>query len=143
MIGCGIPQPYQNNYSVSLFNSYDGMRFIGNKYSLKLSSYQLGSRYPARLALKNAECTASLEVVKKTTLGTYTEQVPTAEFCLFNTLSGEIAEQTPFSSADVRVRISSHPTFSKHIIINFYEKANWLGTLHISNTEFVYDAAGQ
>lgn len=143
MIGCGIPQPYQDNYSVSLFNSYDGMRFIGNKYSLKLSSYQLGSRYPARLALKNAECTASLEVVRKTTLGTYTEQVPTAEFCLFNTLSGEIAEQTPFSSADVRVRISSHPTFSNHIIINFYEKAKWLGTLHISNTEFVYDAADQ
>ena len=143
MIGCGIPQPYQDNYSVSLFNSYDGMRFIGNKYSLKLSSYQLGSRYPARLALKNAECTASLEVVRKTTLGTYTEQVPTAEFCLFNTLSGEIAEQTPFSSADVRVRISSHPTFSNHIIINFYEKAKWLGTLHISNTKFVYDAAGQ
>lgn len=143
MIGCGMPQPYQDNYSVSLFNSYDGMRFIGNKYSLKLSSYQLGSRYPARLALKNAECTASLEVVKKTTLGTYTEQVPTAEFCLFNTLSGEIAEQTPFSSADVRVRISSHPTLSNHIIINFYEKAKWLGTLHISNTKFAYDAADQ
>lgn len=151
MIGCGIPQPYQDNYSVSLFNSYDGMRFIGNNYGLKLNSYQLDfrvngtdyKRYPARLALKNKECTASLEVARKTTLGTYTEQVPTAEFCLFNTLSGEIAEQTPFSSADVRVRISSHPTFSNHIIINFYEKAKWLGTLHISNTEFVYDAAGQ
>ena len=100
-------------------------------------------RYPARLALRNQECTASLEVARKTTLGTYKEQVPTAEFCLFNTLSGEIAEQTPFSSADVRVRISSHPTFSNHIIINFYEKTKWLGTLHISNTEFVYDAAGQ
>lgn len=144
MIGCGIPQPYQDGYSVSLFNSYDGMRFIGNKYGLKLSSYKLNnSQYPARLALRNTECTASLEVVRKTTLGNYTQQVPTAEFCLFNTLSGEIAEQTPFSSADVRVRISSHPAFSKHIIINFYEKAEWLGTLHISNTEFVYDAAGQ
>jgi hypothetical protein len=151
MIGCGMPQPYQDNYSVSIFNSYDGMRFIGNNYSLKLNSYQLDfqvngtnyKRYPARLALRNQECTASLEVARKTTLGTYKEQVPTAEFCLFNTLSGEIAEQTPFSSADVRVRISSHPTFSNHIIINFYEKAKWLGTLHISNTEFVYDAAGQ
>lgn len=151
MIGCGMPQPYQDNYSVSIFNSYDGMRFIGNNYSLKLNSYQLDfqvngtnyTRYPARLALKNKECTASLEVARKTTLGTYKEQVPTAEFCLFNTLSGEIAEQTPFSSADVRVRISSHPTFSNHIIINFYKKAKWLGTLHISNTEFVYDAAGQ
>jgi hypothetical protein len=151
MIGCGMPQPYQDNYSVSIFNSYDGMRFIGNNYSLKLNSYQLDfqvdgtnyKRYPARLALRNQECTASLEVAKKTTLGTYKEQVPTAEFCLFNTLSGEIAEQTPFSSADVRVRISSHPTFSNHIIINFYEKAKWLGALHISNTEFVYDAAGQ
>ena len=144
MIGCGMPQPYQDGYSVSLFNSYDGMRFIGNKYGLKLSSYKLNdSRYPARLALRNTECTASLEVVRKTTLGTYTQQVPTAEFCLFNTLSGEIAEQTPFSSADVRVRISSHPTASNHIIINFYERAKWLGTLHISNTEFVYDAAGQ
>lgn len=151
MIGCGMPQPYQDNYSVSIFNSYDGMRFIGNNYSLKLNSYQLDfqvngtnyTRYPARLALKNKECTASLEVARKTTLGTYKEQVPTAEFCLFNTLSGEIDEQTPFSSADVRVRISSHPTFSNHIIINFYEKAKWLGTLHISNTEFVYDAAGQ
>ena len=151
MIGCGMPQPYQDGYSVSLFNSYDGMRFIGNKYGLKLNSYQLDfqvngtnyKRYPARLALKNQECTASLEVARKTTLSTYKEQVPTAEFCLFNTLSGEIAEQTPFSSADVRVRISSHPTFSNHIIINFYEKAKWLGTLHISNTEFVYDAAGQ
>ena len=150
MIGCGMPQPYQDNYSVSIFNSYDGMRFIGNNYSLKLNSYQLDfqvngtnyTRYPARLALKNKECTASLEVARKTTLGTYKEQVPTAEFCLFNTLSGEIDEQTPFSSADVRVRISSHPTFSNHIIINFYEKAKWLGTLHISNTEFVYDAAG-
>lgn len=144
MIGCGMPQPYQDGYSVSLFNSYDGMRFVGNKYGLKLSSYKLNdSRYPARLALRNTECTASLEVVRKTTLGTYTQQVPTAEFCLFNTLSGEIAEQTPFSSADVRVRISSHPTASNHIIINFYERAKWLGTLHISNTEFVYDAAGQ
>lgn len=144
MIGCGMPQPYQDGYSVSLFNSYDGMRFIGNKYGLKLSSYKLNeSRYPARLALRNTECTASLEVVRKTTLGTYTQQVSTAEFCLFNTLSGEIAEQTPFSSADVRVRISSHPTASNHIIINFYERAKWLGTLHISNTEFVYDAAGQ
>jgi hypothetical protein len=144
MIGCGMPQPYQDGYSVSLFNSYDGMRFIGNKYGLKLSSYKLNdSRYPARLALRNTECTASLEVVRKTTLGNYTQQVPTAEFCLFNTLSGEIAEQTPFSSADVRVRISSHPTASNHIIINFYERAKWLGTLHISNTEFVYDAAGQ
>lgn len=144
MIGCGTPQPYQDGYSVSLFNSYDGMRFIGNKYGLKLSSYKLNdSRYPARLALKNTECTASLEVVRKTTLGNYTQQVPTAEFCLFNTLSEEIAEQTPFSSADVRVRISSHPTASNHIIINFYERAKWLGTLHISNTEFVYDAAGQ
>lgn len=151
MIGCGMPQPYQDNYSVSIFNSYDGMRFIGNNYSLKLNSYQLDfkvdgtsyKRYPARLALKNKECTASLEVARKTTLGAHKEQVPTAEFCLFNTLSGEIAEQTPFGSADVRVRISSHPAFSKHIIINFYEKANWLGTLHISNTEFVYDAAGQ
>ena len=151
MIGCGMPQPYQDNYSVSIFNSYDGMRFIGNNYNLKLNSYQLNfqangtnyTRYPARLALRNQECTASLEVARKTTLGTYKEQVPTAEFCLFNTLSGEIAEQTPFSSADVRVRISSHPTFSNHIIINFYEKAKWLGTLHISNTEFVYDAAGQ
>lgn len=151
MIGCGIPQPYQDGYSVSLFNSYDGMRFIGNKYGLKLNSYQLDfqvkgtnyTRHPARLALRNKECTASLEVAYKTTLGTYEEQVPTAEFCLFNTLSGEIAEQTPFSSADVRVRISSHPTFRNHIIINFYEKAKWLGTLHISNTEFVYDAAGQ
>lgn len=144
MIGCGMPQPYQDGYSVSLFNSYDGMRFIGNKYGLKLSSYKLNdSRYPARLALRNTECTASLEVVRKTTLGNYMQQVPTAEFCLFNTLSGEIAEQTPFSSADVRVRISSHPTASNHIIINFYERAKWLGTLHISNTEFVYDAAGQ
>lgn len=144
MIGCGMPQPYQDGYSVSLFNSYDGMRFVGNKYGLKLSSYKLNdSRYPARLALRNTECTASLEVVRKTPLGTYTQQVPTAEFCLFNTLSGEIAEQTPFSSADVRVRISSHPTASNHIIINFYERAKWLGTLHISNTEFVYDAAGQ
>lgn len=151
VIGCGMPQPYQDNYSVSIFNSYDGMRFIGNNYSLKLNSYQLDfkvngtnyTRYPARLALKNKECTASLEVARKTTLGTYKEQVPTAEFCLFNTLSGEIDEQTPFSSADVRVRISSHPTLSNHIIINFYEKAKWLGTLHISNTGFVYDAAGQ
>lgn len=151
MIGCGMPEPYQDGYSVSLFNSYDGMRFIGNKYGLKLNSYQLDfkvegtnyTRYPARLALRNTECTASLEVARKTTLGANKTQVPTAEFCLFNTISEEIAEQTPFSSADVRVRISSHPTFSNHIIINFYERAKWLGTLHISNTEFSYDAAGQ
>lgn len=151
MIGCGMPQPYQDNYSVSLFNSYDGMRFIGNKYGLKLNSYQLDftvegtnyTRYPARLALRNSDCTASLEVVKKTTLGGYKYQVPTAEFCLFSTISEDIAEQTPFSSAEVRVRISSHPTFSNHIIINFYQRTKWLGTLHISNTEFSYDAAGQ
>ena len=143
MIGCGMPQPYQDGYSVSLFNSYDGMRFIGNKYGLKLSSYKLNdSRYPARLALRNAECTASLEVVRKTTLGSHPEQVPTAEFCLFNTLSGEIAEQTPFGSADVRVRISSHPTASNHIIMNFYQNGKWLGTLNITNTGFVYNAAG-
>lgn len=151
MIGCGMPQPYQDNYSVSLFNSYDGMRFIGNKYGLKLNSYQLDfkvegtnyTRYPARLALRNDDCTASLEVVRKTTLGGYKYQVPTAEFCLFSTISEDIAEQTPFSSAEVRVRISSHPTFSNHIIINFYQRTKWLGTLHISNTEFSYDAAGQ
>lgn len=151
MIGCGMPQPYQDNYSVSLFNSYDGMRFIGNKYGLKLNSYQLDftvegtnyTRYPARLALRNSDCTASLEVVRKTALGGYKYQVPTAEFCLFSTISEDIAEQTPFSSAEVRVRISSHPTFSNHIIINFYQRTKWLGTLHISNTEFSYDAAGQ